>query len=414
MITLSSEARVQPVSKAGPAEVPTGEFTVEIFKLDGESEVRLYRDSYSNTEGKTIGLNTGDYRLYAYYGDPDAAGFDAPYYAAQTPFTVQAGQAETVSAVAKLSNVMVTVEFGETLRLDYPEFYAIVRSGEDASLQFSKDETREGYVPAGMISLELYANVDGTWKYFPSEPEEYSPNDYVAFRVDTEPASGEVSLKITVDDSVDLVEKEVSIPASMLPQNAPEVTFNGFTADGTVEIVEGQDISASMKADIVAGAGVAHCILEIDSDCLSALGVPSEVDLVSVDGSVADILKANGFRWAGFSSGQRLAFIDITGVAEKLASEVYDDENPFSATVRFTVEDMAGQQTVSGEQGFTISAVKPEFSFSVQPTDAWARSIRGMEIGYTVGNPDCLKLQYKAAADGEWQDAGLSSDSGSL
>ena len=414
MITLSSEARVQPVSKAGPAEVPTGEFTVEIFKLDGESEVRLYRDSYSNTEGKTIGLNTGDYRLYAYYGDPDAAGFDAPYYAAQTPFTVQSGQAETVSAVAKLSNVMVTVEFGETLRLDYPEFYAIVRSGEDASLQFGKDETREGYVPAGMISLELYANVDGTWKYFPSEPEEYSPNDYVAFYVDTEPASGEVSLKITVDDSVDLVEKEVSIPASMLPQNAPEITFNGFTADGTVEIVEGQEISASMKADIVAGAGLAHCILEIDSDCLSALGVPSEVDLVSVDGSVADILKANGFRWAGFSSGQRLAFIDITGVAEKLASEVYDDENPFSATVRFTVEDMAGQQTVSGEQGFTISAVKPEFSLSVQPTDAWARSIRGMEIGYTVGNPDCLKLQYKAAADGEWQDAGLSSDSGSL
>ena len=414
MITLSSEARVQPVSKAGPAEVPTGEFTVEIFKLDGESEVRLYRDSYSNTEGKTIGLNTGDYRLYAYYGDPDAAGFDAPYYAAQTPFTVQSGQAETVSAVAKLSNVMVTVEFGETLRLDYPEFYAIVRSGEDVSLQFGKDETREGYVPAGMISLELYANVDGTWKYFPSEPEEYSPNDYVAFYVDTEPASGEVSLKITVDDSVDLVEKEVSIPASMLPQNAPEITFNGFTADDTVEIVEGQEISASMKADIVAGAGLAHCILEIDSDCLSALGVPSEVDLVSVDGSVADILKANGFRWAGFSSGQRLAFIDITGVAEKLASEVYDDENPFSATVRFTVEDMAGQQTVSGEQGFTISAVKPEFSFSVQPTDAWARSIRGMEIGYTVGNPDCLKLQYKAAADGEWQDAGLSSDSGSL
>ena len=151
MITLSSEARVQPVIKAGPAEVPTGEFTVEIFKLDGESEVRLYRDSYSNTEGKTIGLNTGDYRLYAYYGDPDAAGFDAPYYAAQTPFTVQAGQAETVSAVAKLSNVMVTVEFGETLRLDYPEFYAIVRSGEDVSLQFGKDETREGYVPAGTV-----------------------------------------------------------------------------------------------------------------------------------------------------------------------------------------------------------------------------------------------------------------------
>lgn len=413
-IILSSEARLQPVGKAVAEEVPLGDFKVELFKLDGQSEVRLYRDTYSNTEGKTIGLNTGDYRLYAHYGDPDAVGFDAPYYAAEKMFSVSPQTVEEVDAVAKLSNVMVTVEFGETLRMDYPDFHAIVRSGEDASLKFVKDETRKGYVPAGMISLELYANVDGTWKYFPSEPQEYSPNDYVAFYVDTEPATGEVSLKISIDNSVDLIEEEVSIPACMLPQDAPKLTFNGFGGDDAVGIVEGQEVTQAMKVDMVAGAGIAHCILEIDSEYLSALGVPSEVDLVSADESVADILKANGFSWAGLSSGQRLAFMDFTGVAEKLASEVYDDENPFSATVRFTLEDMAGKRTVSGERGFTISAVRPEFSFSVQPTDAWARSIRGMEIGYTVGNPDVLKLQYRASSENEWKDAGLSSDSGAM
>ena len=413
-IILSSEARLQPVGKAVAEEVPLGDFKVELFKLDGQSEVRLYRDTYSNTEGKTIGLNTGDYRLYAHYGDPDAAGFDAPYYAAEKMFSVSPQTIEEVDAVAKLSNVMVTVEFGETLRMDYPDFHAIVRSGEDASLKFVKDETRKGYVPAGMISLELYANVDGTWKYFPSEPQEYSPNDYVAFYVDTEPATGEVSLKISIDNSVDLIEEEVSIPACMLPQDAPKLTFNGFGGDDAVGIVEGQEVTQAMKVDMVAGAGIAHCILEIDSEYLSALGVPPEVDLVSADESVAEILKANGFSWAGLSSGQRLAFMDFTGVAEKLASEVYDDENPFSATVRFTLEDMAGKRTVSGERGFTISAVRPEFSFSVQPTDAWARSIRGMEIGYTVGNPDVLKLQYRASSENEWKDAGLSSDSGAM
>ena len=413
-IILSSEARLQPVGKAVAEEVPLGDFKVELFKLDGQSEVRLYRDTYSNTEGKTIGLNTGDYRLYAHYGDPDAAGFDAPYYAAEKMFSVSPQTIEEVDAVAKLSNVMVTVEFGETLRMDYPDFHAIVRSGEDASLKFVKDETRKGYVPAGMISLELYANVDGTWKYFPSEPQEYSPNDYVAFYVDTEPATGEVSLKISIDNSVDLIEEEVSIPACMLPQDAPKLTFNGFGGDDAVGIVEGQEVTQAMKVDMVAGAGIAHCILEIDSEYLSALGVPPEVDLVSADESVAEILKANGFSWAGLSSGQRLAFMDFTGVAEKLASEVYDDENPFSATVRFTLEDMAGKRTVSGERGFTISAVRPEFSFSVQPTDAWARSIRGMEIGYTVGNADVLKLQYRASSENEWKDAGLSSDSGAM
>lgn len=412
-VSLTSDGDCRPHLKSAvqEEEVPVGEFMVEIFKSDGN--VRLYRDTYANTENKAIKLNGGDYRLVASHGDPDGCGFDAPYYMGEEMFTVHAQTHEEVHVTAKLANVKIAVEFGENLVIDYPEHYAVVRSDKDCSLEFSAEEERTGYMPAGNLSLELYAKIDGEWKYYASEPEEYSPNDFVTFHVDTKEGEGSLSLNIKVDDSVDLVEKEVEIPQAMLPKEAPKMTFNGFGDSDVIEVVEAGETPESLKIDIVADAGIGHCILHINSEYLVGIGVPAEIDLVSVEENVAEILKDNGFDWRGIMQGQRLAYIDLTGVAEKLASEVYDDGNPFKAEISFEIEDSNGKKSAES-QSVTIAALKPEFSFSAVQTDAWARSIRGMEISYANLNPAVLKLQYKAAADGEWQDAGLSSNSGSV
>lgn len=412
-VSLTSDGDCRPHLKSAvqEEEVPAGEFIVEIFKTDGN--VRLYRDTYANTENKAIKLNGGDYRLVASYGDHDGCGFDAPYYMGEEMFTVHAQTHEEVHVTAKLANVKVAVEFGEHLVLDYPEHYAVVRSDKDCSLEFSAGEERTGYMPAGNLSLELYAKIDGEWKYYASEPEEYSPNDFVTFHVDTKEGEGSLSLNIKVDDSVELVEKEVEIPQLMLPKEAPKMTFNGFGDADVIEVVEAGETPESLKIDIVADAGIGHCILHINSEYLAGMGVPPKIDLVTVEENVAEILKDNGFDWRGVMQGQRLAYIDLTGVAEKLASEVYDDANPFKAEISFEIEDSNGKKSAES-QSVTIAALKPEFSFSAVQTDAWAKSIRGMEISYANLNPAVLKLQYKAAADGEWQDAGLSSDSGSV
>lgn len=412
-VSLTSDGDCRPHLKSAvqEEEVPAGEFIVEIFKTDGN--VRLYRDTYANTENKAIKLNGGDYRLVASHGDPDGCGFDAPYYMGEEMFTVHAQTHEEVHVTAKLANVKIAVEFGENLLIDYPEHYAVVRSDKDCSLEFSAGEERTGYMPAGNLSLELYAKIDGEWKYYASEPEEYSPNDFVTFHVDTKEGEGSLSLNIKVDDSVELVEKEVEIPQSMLPKEAPKMTFNGFGDTNMIEVVEAGETPESLKIDIVADAGIGHCILHINSEYLARIGVPAEIDLVTVEENVAELLKDNGFDWRGVMQGQRLAYIDLTGVAEKLASEVYDDANPFKAEISFEIEDSNGKKSAES-QSVTIAALKPEFSFSAVPTDAWAKSIRGMQISYANLNPAVLKLQYKAAADGEWQDAGLSSDSGSV
>lgn len=412
-VSLTSDGDCSPHLKSAvqEEEVPAGEFIVEIFKTDGN--VRLYRDTYANTENKAIKLNGGDYRLVASHGDPDGCGFDAPYYMGEEMFTVHAQTHEEVHVTAKLANVKIAVEFGENLLIEYPEHYAVVRSDKDCSLEFSAGEERTGYMPAGNLSLELYAKIDGEWKYYASEPEEYSPNDFVTFHVDTKEGEGSLSLNIKVDDSVELVEKEVEIPQSMLPKEAPKMTFSGFGDTNVIEVVEAGETPESLKIDIVADAGIGHCILHINSEYLARIGVPAEIDLVTVEENVAELLKDNGFDWRGVMQGQRLAYIDLTGVAEKLASEVYDDANPFKAEISFEIEDSNGKKSAES-QIITIAATKPEFSFSAVPTDAWAKSIRGMQISYTNLNPSVLKLQYKASADSDWQDAGLFSDSGSV
>ena len=95
LLDLTAEQRIRPVSKSQTDgsvidnSVSPDDFTVEIFRTDGpDRDVRIFRESYADVKGQPIGLNGGRFRLYAYYGDPDAAGFDAWYYAAEQDFSM--------------------------------------------------------------------------------------------------------------------------------------------------------------------------------------------------------------------------------------------------------------------------------------------------------------------------------------
>ena len=156
-------------------------FEVEIYNSKG---IRLYRDTYGNSIGRKIPLNAGDYRLLAQYGDSLGVGFDVVYFAADHNFTVHGQTSENVEAVARMANVKVAVNFGDNLKQFYPEHYARVKHPSLSEyLQFNADETRAGYIPAENLTLEIYAEVDGTWKYYKAPAVECAPNDFITSRV---------------------------------------------------------------------------------------------------------------------------------------------------------------------------------------------------------------------------------------
>ena len=114
-IALSADMRNESVASKADADEPVlDDFMVEIYR--SENQKCHYKDSYVNTERKQIDLPYGGYLLHAYYGDALGYGFGKPYFLAEKDFEVK-GSGSTVSAVAKLANVRIKVEYdSSTLR----------------------------------------------------------------------------------------------------------------------------------------------------------------------------------------------------------------------------------------------------------------------------------------------------------
>lgn len=403
VITLSSDESTTavPAMRAEGGDASSGtelpdidDFEVEIYSLS--SGWRLYRDTYANTVGKKIALNAGEYRLLAQHGDSLGIGFNSIWYAADTQFTVHGQTTEEISAVAKMSKVKVAIEYGPNLMQKYSQYHSRVRLDGSSSryLRFEKDETRAGYLPAGSLGYEFYVNVEGDWMYYPAAPVECSPNDFITFHVELDLGSGSLKVvTVRVDDSMEEVLKEETIPAEAAPKDPPAITLSGFDENNSYSFIEA-DGAALAQADIVAKGGIKSCVLGIESEYLSALGVPASVDLAaseSLDDAVVEALRSVGMRWPRSMEGVRFANVDFTSSADVLK---YDKEAsvPFSGTFTLTVTDELDRQAVAT---FTVTNSEPETpAFAPAEGNAFAKRFKGFTASITKGNPEAVGIQY--------------------
>ena len=410
-VQIEPEIHVDNATKAVSGGPDVNEFKVEIYKYANQGLLRLYRDSYENTVGKPISLNAADYMVHARHGDSLGVGFNAIYYAAQANLTVHPQTDEVVHLEAKMANAKVAVVYGDDLKYDWPEYYAKVKcttkGGRKRSLQFSQNETRAGYMPAGQFVVELYIKVGEDWMYYHTPEMAVQPNDFITFNVDTEKADGSVTLSATIDNGVEVVEKNVEVSSGWLPKDAPVI--NTVDNDGndfsnkTYSLIEAANSNLSgLKANIVAPGLINHCYLEVTSDYLRAQGVPEEVDLAAdLDPSVEGVLKAVGLKWMT-NSGQRLGYVDFTGIANWIEQQVCDPGNLFSATFSLRVEDQRQAMGEAQTEPITFEQGKPEFNLYDIPTyNCWAKRIDNVSTLITSGNPDALSVEYKEASAGE-------------
>lgn len=405
-IALSSDLRNEIVGTKADADEPALEdFRVAIYK--SENQMRLYNDSYANTQGKEIRLNAGEYRLVAQHGDTLGCGFNKAYYLADKAFRINAGT-NTVDAVAKLANVKMAVEYHETVQTNYVDYYTIIRHNvhTDKKIRFSKDETRCGYMPGGEVVLEVYAVVDdeGTVKYFRTDPLTYAPNDFVTFNITTDDREGDLVINITVDTTAEDKTETIEIPATTVPQDAPSITLAGFDGlDNSHEIVEGQDAAGhSGMASFVARGSLAHCCLTIDSDWLAAKGVPAEIDFAALDASTKAVLRAAGFVWdEEMATSRTFSYVDFTDViAGMLATVKAESEDVTLAEFTLKVEDTVGK---SAEETFSIVSGGVKVSLDIKDYNVWAAKVVDPVVTISKGVPSLVSFQV--AADGAgWSD----------
>ena len=382
---------------------PLDSFKIEIFDPEG---VRIYRDKYENVKSQTIYLNGGDHKLLASHGQPLGVGFNAIYFAVETPFSIKGQDIVPVSAVAKMANVKISVNFGENLKAGYTDYYARVKCPAKTKnyLQFSKNETRAGYIPAGDLVFELYALIEGEWKYYPVKPVTYNPNEYVTFNVDTDPKEMDMTVNVIVDNTVDVIEKDFNIPAEALPDGLPVISRSGsFDAEGNFKFIQGKDYEGT-QIDILAEAGIKNCFVEITSDYYTSLGLPAKVDLVTAEAPGQDILEKSGIRWIKGMAGQHLGAISFSGLSKKVT---FDTDKTFSANVKVTVVDN-NDKIVSSICNLVIL---PEITFTPQAYNAFAKRVMGLSAEVVSGNPALAGLQWSQDKK-IWNDATVQGVSG--
>ena len=163
-ISLSSvegSVEMKPMTKSEEEIVPdVDDFEVEIYNSRG---IRLFRDTYANSAGKKIALNSGEYRLLAQYGDSAGVGFgaDKAWFSADRTFTVHPQTVEAVEAVARMNKVKVAVNHGPNIQSTYPDgYYSIVRNESGRELKFTENESRAGYsTPRTLSCLSMWISI---------------------------------------------------------------------------------------------------------------------------------------------------------------------------------------------------------------------------------------------------------------
>lgn len=410
-VQIEPEINVNNATKAVSGTPDVKDFKIEIYKYASQGLVRLYRDTYENTVDKKIALNAADYMVHARYGDSLGVGFTAIYYAARANLTVHPQTDEVVRLEAKMANAKVAVKYGDNLKYDWPEYYAKVKcttkGGRKRNLQFSQTETRAGYMPSGQFVVELYIKVGEDWMYYHSPEMTINPNDFVTFNVETEKANGTLNLTATVDNGVDVIEKSYELSSAWLPKDAPviktlDANGNDFT-NKTYSIIEAEDKSRSdLKADIVAPGLVDHCYLEVTSDYLKTLGVPEVVDLAAdMNPAVKSALESVGLKWLVIK-GQRLGYVDFSGVSKWLVNQVCNPDNLFGATFSITVKDQRQAMGETQSAPITFNQNKPVFEFYDIPSyNCWAWQIKNITAYLASGNPRALVMEYKKSTEGD-------------
>ncbi len=408
-ISLSADSANENVSvkSASEEEIPLDDFWVEIFN---SGRKRIYCEKYEVAKNDVINLNTGSYRLLAKYGDSLGVGFNRPFYMGDERFDVTAMRDNSASAVAKLSNVKAKVVFGDNITNTefYVDCYALLRNTSPkvkSELKFTKTEYRAGYIPAGDLVLEVYAKIDGTYMYYPLEAKKYSPNDFVTFHIDSDLGDGTMKVSIRIDNTMDVVEKVIEIPAgNALPAKAPVITSKVFDNDGRYYIAEGADSSdPDLELNIDAQDAIKSLTVDIDSDYLSGLGIPARVDLMEVSGNVKALLESAGFVWFTNSSNT-MGVVDFESLAVSVANNVGNSsEGSVIASFTVTVTD-SSDRTASQTVKF-IMAEGVRATIRVEDYNIWATKIVDPTAVFNNGNLGESTLEY--SQDGSvWKSLG--------
>lgn len=154
-----------------------------------------------------IVLPAGSYTIEAYSMDFFGPRFDMPVYSGKTIVEIEAGEISEASLVCSQSNAGVKVVWSS----DFPKMFSTYQAQIDCDegyLNYTSNETRTGYFLPGKVSITILADgltINGGTMVLAAK-------DMVTANLRTkESPSGNMSIEISVDESVNEREVDVTV-----------------------------------------------------------------------------------------------------------------------------------------------------------------------------------------------------------
>lgn len=183
------------------------DFQVEIFNSGSADPTLTFEHAFDMPE--SLELPEGEYYVIASSGENPAAAFDTPYYYGESElFRITAGETTTADILCSLANIMVTVVYSDQVIASFDDYSTTV-SNDTGSLYFIKDESRAGFFISGPFSIESKLDyLDGgvtKTKTLTGNVADPQPGKHYEIHIDATPTESELSVSISVDESIETV-----------------------------------------------------------------------------------------------------------------------------------------------------------------------------------------------------------------
>ena len=388
------------------AEVPEGSLDADDFKVEiiNPSGVVFKRwatyAEYKAQEESAVQMNAGGpYTLRATLGDSTASGWDAFFFMGEKEFTVIPQETVDVSAVCRMANVKVAVEYGENIVGEYVSYETTVSSSRGTLVFDMQHKDESGYMPPAplTVDVELVDKNGKPWYFRNGSQIQAAPGDFITIRLNTDPVPAyEVGLTITVDRTTNDSTINVGIPSYMLPKDAPLLVpeTGGFDAEGKLSVVEGTEPDAAVSLNAV--SGIAGCTMTVNSAYLASLGWPATLDFLALSADEKNILERDGLVYA-VEEGGTMGTIDLSVVARRFAYTEDVEDNSHSFTIKLT--DALGK---TAEATFVITPSAASKSIAeISEGNVWAARIENVVLSTEDGDPELLYPEVRAEG-GQW------------
>lgn len=168
------------------------EFAVAILDSTGQS-VKEYESFAAMKDDGELLLPVGTYSIKASYGNDQNAGFNAPYYAADTTCSVSEKEVVQVVAECRLENKKVQFICTDDFLSQFTDSYYIVLDNGVGVLTLTKEESRIAYLKnTGTLRITLYAtthdNVAHTYSHDLSKEDLVQSHNNVLIALGTVPS----------------------------------------------------------------------------------------------------------------------------------------------------------------------------------------------------------------------------------